>query len=447
MNWSKLLSEHRLGKKSLSERRPGRSPFNIDYDRIIFSSAFRRLQDKTQVHPLSNNDYIRRRLTHSLEVASIARSIGNLVGSKLCEKHRLNHVHESDIGTIVSAAALAHDIGNPPFGHSGEDAIRYWFDTSKCAAKIAPSLNEKEKADIHRYEGNAQGFRMLTQLQMPDNYGGMQLTCATLGAFMKYPLESVVEGVARNAATKKFGIFQSEIALFSEVAEKCGLEARSKQGKCWSRHPLVYIVEAADDITYRIVDFEDGYRLGLISYEEVSEPLIEILGNHFNPEILNSITDDKNKVDYLRASTLGYLVQEVSECFMQNDDVMLEGDLDDDIMHLIPSYNILKEITDISVSRIYADRRATEIEAAGFEVTSGLLDIFVSAIYEEMCAGQVSAKSKMILKLIPKQFRVLNPNLAEAYPVLMKILDYVSGMTDSYAVNTYKKLKGIALPS
>ena len=446
MNWQQLLSEHRLGRSSISDRHTGRSPFHIDYDRIIFSSAFRRLQDKTQVHPLSHNDYVRRRLTHSLEVASIARSIGYNVGTRLCHKHQLENIHESDIGSIVSAAALAHDIGNPPFGHSGEDAIRYWFESSEIAKRMAIGMSEKEKSDVYRYEGNAQGFRMLTKLQMPDNRGGMQLTSATLGAFMKYPIESLMEGVDSSAATKKFGFFQSEKNLFAEVAEKTGLRNRSQSGSWWCRHPLVFIVEAADDITYRIVDFEDGFRLGLVTYKEVESLLLEILGKGFDKRILESIKEDKNKVDYLRATTLGYLVQEIADKFVELDGALLEGEVHQDLMSLIPSSSVLNEITQISINRIYSDRRATEIEAAGFEVTSGLLDIYVSAIDEVRRPEKVSARSSMILKLIPDQFLSNIKETDSPYDSLMKILDYVSGMTDSFAVNTYKKLKGISLP-
>jgi dGTPase len=446
MKWQKLLSEHRIGKVKPSIRRPGRSPFHIDYDRIIFSSAFRRLQDKTQVHPLSDNDYIRRRLTHSLEVSCIARSIGNIVGAHLCEKHKLENVHYSDFGAIVSAAALAHDIGNPPFGHSGEDAIRHWFHNSLIAQKVQSGLSDKEKMDISRYEGNAQGFRMLAKLQMPDNPGGMQLTAATLGAFMKYPIESYVKNTPKTAATKKFGFFQSEKELFAEVAEKTGLNSLSATSAWWTRHPLVFIVEAADDITYRVVDFEDGFRLGLVNYKEVSELFIKILGDAHKPEILNSIQDDKNKVDYLRASALGCMVQQVSDKFLELDDALLAGDVHTDIMEQIPAAEALKEITNISINRIYADRRATEIEAAGFEVTSGLMDIYIDAILDKASSEKICPRSKMILKLIPEQFLESNMNKENMYPAIMKILDYVSGMTDTYAVSNYRKLKGISLP-
>jgi dGTPase len=364
----------------------------------------------------------------------------------LCHKHQLENIHESDIVSIVSAAALAHDIGNPPFGHSGEDAIRYWFESSEIAKRMAIGMSEKEKSDVYRYEGNAQGFRMLTKLQMPDNRGGMQLTSATLGAFMKYPVESFMEGVDSSAATKKFGFFQSEKNLFAEVAEKTGLRNRSQSGSWWCRHPLVFIVEAADDITYRIVDFEDGFRLGLVTYKEVESLLLEILGKGFNKRILESIKEDKNKVDYLRATTLGYLVQEIADKFVELDGALLEGEVHQDLMTLIPSSVVLNEITQISINRIYADRRATEIEAAGFEVTSGLLDIYVSAIDEVRRPEKVSARSSMILKLIPDQFLSNIKETDSPYDSLMKILDYVSGMTDSFAVNTYKKLKGISLP-
>src|SRR5436190_11510304 len=197
MNWPQLLSTDRLGSSQPAGAEPQRSPFQRDSDRLMFSSAFRRLQDKTQVFPLADNDYVRTRLTHSLEVASVGRSLGARVGVEICKRRKLKNIHNSDFGEISSAAALAHDLGNPPFGHSGEDAIRHWFLHSPVAEEAKRELNEKERIDIERYEGNAQGFRLVTRLQMPDNNGGLQLTCATLGAFTKYPRESVVESLTQ----------------------------------------------------------------------------------------------------------------------------------------------------------------------------------------------------------------------------------------------------------
>src|SRR3954467_3450566 len=261
MNWAQLLCADRLRLDRPGIPAPPRSPFQIDSDRIIFSSAFRRLQDKTQVFPLADNDYVRTRLTHSLEVASVGRSLGARVGDHLCQAHFPGgEIHASDIGAIVSAAALAHDLGNPPFGHSGEDAIRHWFTTSPVAQAARKEFTKAEKKDFECFEGNAQGFRIITRLQMPDN-PGLRLTYATLAAFTKYPRASRLpvkpEG---GASAKKFGFFQSEAPFFEEVAVRTGLDQRVPGAAWWCRHPLAFLVEAADDICYRLVDFEDGFR-------------------------------------------------------------------------------------------------------------------------------------------------------------------------------------------
>src|SRR4051812_20139828 len=279
MNWPQLLCADRLGVASSGAPDAARSPFQIDSDRIIFSSAFRRLQDKTQVFPLADNDYVRTRLTHSLEVASVGRSLGARVGDAICKKHFPGgEIHASDVGAIVWAASLAHDLGNPPFGHSGEDAIRHWFTTSARAQEARASFTEAEVRDLECFEGNAQGFRIIARLQMPDN-PGLRLTYATLAAFTKYPRASVLP-VATNggSSTKKFGFFQSESELFEQVATGTGLLRRNPEALWWSRHPLAFLVEAADDICYRLVDFEDGFRLKHLSYKEVHDCFQAVIG-------------------------------------------------------------------------------------------------------------------------------------------------------------------------
>ncbi len=273
MDWRKLLSPQRLGKKAPDEITPGRSPFQQDFDRIVFSPAFRRMQDKAQVFPLADNDYVHTRLTHSMEVSCVGRSLGAAVGATICARHDLGHIQPSDIGAVVAAAGLVHDIGNPPLGHSGEEAIRYWFQHSELAAEMKAGMTEKQQADIAGYEGNAQGFRVLSKLQMPDNAGGMQLTCATLAAFAKYPVESRVRNRPEGVASKKFNFFQLERDLFKSVAETTGLLplVNSNDDYCWCRHPLAWLVEAADDIAYRIVDFEDAWVMGILNYSEIEE--------------------------------------------------------------------------------------------------------------------------------------------------------------------------------
>ena len=453
MDWSQLLCPARLGR-AMKPRRPNdpaRSEFRRDGDRITFSSAFRRLQDKTQVFPLADNDYVRTRLTHSLEVASVARSLGVRVGDVVCERNAIPGMHGSDFGEIASAAALAHDLGNPPFGHSGEDAIRHWFMNSPVAAEAKAKLSEKECADIERYEGNAQGFRLVTRLQMPDNNGGMQLTCATLGAFTKYPRESVAGSVAassyRGASTKKFGFYQSECGHFSEVAEQCGLIRRSQDEAWWARHPLAFVVEAADDICYRLVDFEDGFRLGHLSYQETSEAMLGVMRPEQRPRRLHEAQSDRRRVQILRAMAIGSAIEECAEVFHSHEADILAGVFDTPLIDIVPSASIWEEIVRISRQKIYNTTRGVEIEAAGFEVLGGLLDVFVSALNDLARGQQASPRSRKLLELVPEENLGAEECPDEGpYQRLLKMLDFVSGMTDRYAVTLYKKVRGISLP-
>ena len=445
MNWEKLLSSKRLGRNEADIIRPGRSPFQQDFDRIIFSSAFRRLQDKAQVFPLAENDYVRTRLTHSLESSSIGRSLGSLAGQYLCEKYNLD-LQPSDIGAITGAAALAHDIGNPPLGHSGEEAIRHWFDHSPVVAEDRAQMSELERADISRFEGNAQGFRVLAKLQMPDNPGGMQLTCATLGAFTKYPVESKVENAPKSASFKKFNFFQADKELFSEVAEATGLKRYPYGDYCWARHPLAFLVEAADDICYHIVDFEDGRMLNIISYDELEKLFLKIIDDPDIKSRVDVIDSETRKVELLRAKALGVLVREVIDAFKKHEEQALAGELTCPLLDLIPSRETMKEIIDISGKKIYTYRRAVEIEAAGYELTEGLLNAFYPCIQDWTVNGKdnVSYRTKKMLQLIPDHYYKFD--CSDRYYRLMCLLDFISGMTDSYAVSLFKKIRGISLP-
>jgi dGTPase len=429
MEWNQLLCADRLGRK----RKPGpldpaRSEFRRDADRITFSTAFRRLQDKTQVFPLADNDYVRTRLTHSLEVSSVGRSLGARIGAVLCQQHKLA-AHGSDFGDIVAAAALAHDLGNPPFGHSGEDAIRHWFAKSNVAHEAKAGLDTAQRADLERYEGNAQGFRLITRLQMPDNPGGLQLTHATLGAFTKYPRESIIPDVGtRDASAKKFGFYQSEREHFTSVAEACGLIRRATEAAWWVRHPLAFLVEAADDICYRLVDFEDGFRLGHLGYEEVSECFFALIPEKMHPKRLHEAHSTNRRVQLLR-------------------DIAIGRAFDVPLIDVVPSSAAWTAIQQRSIETIYATTRGVEIEAAGFEVLGGLLDVFVSALNDVAVSERPSPRSCKLLQLVPAE--TLGPNRTpapEPYHRLLKMLDFVSGMTDSYAVALYKKVRGISLP-
>ena len=452
MQWKKLLSARRLGSAGAGAVQPGRSPFQQDFDRIVFSSSFRILHDKAQVFPLSDEDNVRTRMTHSMETASIGRSLGAIAGVGICNKLGESRIRPNHIGEIVAAASLAHDIGNPPFGHSGEESIRYWFTHSPVAAGLRSQMNSDEIADIDRYEGNAQGFRVLTRLEMPENYGGMQLTCATLGAVAKYPATSSCKERLRGVSGKKFNFFHSDKALFEEVANTCGLLGNST-GDGWCRHPLAFLVEAADDVTYRIVDFEDGHLLNIIQYWELENLMLRIIGDTGETrERLKLIPNERRRVEMLRAMTLGVLVKQLTKAFLEYEDVMLAGELEKPLIELIPASRILSEIYDISVEKIYTYRRATEIGVAGYELTSGLLDVLMSAVEEYVEAVRNGVKpeprSRRLLGLLPGS--CCEPDNAEwmnsAYCRLQRILDYFTSMTDTHAVSTFKKIKGISLP-
>ncbi len=448
MDWQQLLSSKRLGKTRPEPITPGRSPFQQDFDRIVFSSAFRRLQDKAQVFPLADNDYVRTRLTHSMEVSCIGRSMGSGVGAFICREYDLGDIQPSDVGAIVAAACLAHDIGNPPLGHSGEEAIRHWFATSEVARVIAAGMTPAECSDIENYEGNAQGFRILARLQMPDNPGGMQLTCATLGSFAKYPVGSPEIRKIEGVGAKKFNFFQADNKLFAEVAETTGLTPVEGRQYAWHRHPLVFLVEAADDISYQIVDFEDGHMLGIIPYPELEAVMLEIIGTESRSATqLQKLDDPERKVEFLRAKALGTLVGQIITGFVEHHQQILAGELKQPLTELIPAAPALAKISRRSVKDIYNYRRAVEIEAAGFELTEGLLDAFMSAA-NEVASNHPSYRSQKLIQLLPERYRNEKSSAwrENNYTRLLHILDYISGMTDSYAVSLFKKIKGISLP-
>lgn len=449
MEWNKLLSRRRLGKGDVEEP-PGRSPFQRDFDRIIFSSAFRRLQDKTQVYPLAESDYVRTRLTHSLEVSCVGRSLGEIVGKFIIEKHQLkDDYHHSDFGSIVASACLAHDIGNPPLGHSGEDAIQHWFRHTDAGKKVIENLTDSQMNDFLKFEGNAQGFRLLTKLQTPDNRGGIQLTCATLAAYTKYPRESHVDGAQSDLerkSAKKFGFFQDDKSLFAEVAETVGLLPVCKDYSWWCRHPLAFLVEAADDITYTIIDFEDGCRLGLISYSELFKVYKSILTKAEISQ-LNRIKAQSDKIEYLRAKAINKLIFEVVDVFNNNEPIILAGEYDQALTDMIPSAKYLDDIITLSRKKAYSAREVIEIEAAGFEVLGQLIEMFILASDDIAMNTKPSARSKKLYELLPDKFAGKDRKPSKShYKRLINVTDFISGMTDSFAVSLYKKMSGISLP-
>ena len=418
-----------------------RSRFEQDFDRIVFSHPFRKLQDKTQVFPLPEDDFVHTRLTHSLEVASVGRSLGKNAGVFLLEKYpelgaQGYSVH--DFGAIVGAAAIAHDMGNPPFGHSGEDGISSFFLSNENGQFFKDKVSEKEWKDLTTFEGNAQGLRILS-----GRNSGLKVTSAILGAFTKYPISSSADKESGRKSQKKFGYYQSDHSLFSELALELGLVRLGKEK--WIRHPLAFLVEAADDICYRIIDFEDGCRLGLIDFEEFRYLLAEIIGDNFSDEKLNRVPSLNEKLGILRAMAISQLISQCSDIFRNKEADMMIGDFDSGLISLIPSSKILDKIIELSTVQIYHSKSVGEKEAGGFEVIDYLIEAFaISAYFHSF--GSPSPKQKSTFRLLPEEYKVLLYEQNSIYEMLQVIIDFVSGLTDSHAVRLYQTLKGFRLP-
>jgi dGTPase len=443
MNWKQLLSSNRIGKTAKADS--FRSAFEQDYDRIIFSHPFRRLQDKTQVHPLPEYDFVHTRLTHSLEVSSVGRSLGKKVGESILEKYpdlSISGFSSYDFGAIVAAAALAHDIGNPPFGHSGESAISDFFNSKDMTTLFKSHMTANQWADIIDFEGNAQGFRLMNQTN------GLQLTNATLAAFTKYPRPSLISSPDKSKKSqKKYGYFQSDKNVFEDLATEVGLKKYNDEG-IWSRHPLAFLVEAADDICYQVIDLEDGCRLELVSYEETVGLLGSIIGNTFDPAKLAKYSSDAERIGVLRAMAIGKLVDECVTVFLDHEPQLLAGEFDRALTGLIPSKDILKKIEKISIIKIYQSRKVLEKEAAGFEVLPGLLEAFTTAVFHYYIdKTHFTKKLENLIRLLPEDVRTkMDQSSDSLYELLMATIDFISGMTDSHAISLYRKIKGISMP-
>ncbi len=447
-SWIHLMPRSRLGLNRAAGGDPSRTEFQRDFDRLVFSSAFRRMQGKTQVFPLAENDYVRTRLTHSLEASSVGRTLGTLVGEAVIARHGIprEQLVAADFGAVVAAACLAHDLGNPPFGHSGEDAIQTWFEESLLGRQRLAQLTPAEQADMLKFEGNAQGFRIVARLQSPDTPGGMQLTCATLAAYSKYPRASQLSGpTPTDVASKKHGFFMADAELFRRVADETGLHQRPGEALAWQRHPLAWLVEAADDICYRIIDIEDGYREGHLSYGETTDLLLPLAGstNALHGR-LRRLRRPSERVELLRAKAINRGVDSILSCFLDQEQNFLDGDAPGEILGLLPLAEAFATLMQVAKSRLYFCRPVVEIATAGFEVLGGLLSIFVGAVEDVAERGEgASTRSRMLLHLLPEGEHA--PALAP-YQRLLAVTDFVSGMTDAYAVSLYKKLTGISLP-
>ena len=444
MNWEQLLSLKRQGdtsKRLRIEQDDTRLGFEVDYDRIIFSAAFRSLQDKTQVIPLSKTDFVHTRLTHSLEVSVVGRSLGRLVGKKIIEKYphlkEVHGYHMNDFGAIVAAASLAHDIGNPPFGHSGEKAIGEYFSIGN-GKKYKGQLSSKEWQDLIDFEGNANGFTVLTGSR-PGIEGGLRISYATLGAFMKYPKESLPKKPTNNIADKKYGFFQTDKKFFEEVAADMGMiPNKSGSNIGFERHPLAYLVEAADDICYTIIDFEDGINLGLVSEDFALEYLIKLVKDSIDTSKYKTLENKEDRISYLRALAIGSLINDAVKVFAENEEAIVAGKFPFALMDKSKYKAQMDDIIKISVNNIYQSREVIEKEIVGYQIIQTLLDTFITA-YDNKFNDNASNYDALILKLLPEKHHLEKENL---YERLLHICHYISLLTDGNALELFETIKG-----
>ena len=441
MHWEQLLSLKRQGdtsKRLRKEQDDTRLGFEVDFDRIIFSAPFRSLQDKTQVIPLSKTDFVHTRLTHSLEVSVVGRSIGRLVGKKIIEKYpHLKEIHgfqANDFGAIVAAASLAHDIGNPPFGHSGEKAIGEYFSIGN-GKKYKDQLTAKEWQDLIDFEGNANGFSVLTSSRLGIE-GGLRLTYAVLGAFMKYPKESLPKKPTQNISDKKYGFFQSDKEFFKEVANELGLiPNKSGDNVGFERHPLAYLVEAADDICYTIIDFEDGINLGLVSEDFALEYLIKLVKDTIDTPKYQTLTNKEDRISYLRALAIGNLINDAVRVFIENEEAILKGEFPYALMDKSKYKAQIDDIIQLSVKKIYQSLEVIEKEITGYQIINNLLDKFCTAYNNDFDNSKTNYDS-LLLKILPEKHLAKKDTL---YERLLHICHFVSLLTDGNAV-LYNKI-------
>jgi dGTPase len=442
MNWRQLISNKRFGLEEQHEqRKDNRSEFQRDYDRLIFSAPFRRLQNKTQVFPLPGSIFVHNRLTHSLEVSCVGRSLGNNISSLLLKKHpELEDTHISEIGAIVSAACLAHDLGNPPFGHSGERAISTYFSEGK-GKELKKQLSSMEWDDIIHFEGNANAFRLLTHQFLGRRKGGFVMTYSTLASIVKYPYSSQLA-----KGKPKFGFFTSEAQDYQKIAEELGIKRLSEDGEPlkYARHPLVYLVEAADDICYQMMDIEDAHKLKLLTTEEVKALFYQFFDENREKraeEVYNIVTDTNEQIAYLRASVIGILIDECTRVFMENEEAILNGEFEGTLIKSIKPElrEAYKHCSKVSLEKIYRSRDVLDIELAGFHVISTLLELMIDAVL-----SPEKAYSQLLISRVSSQYDINSPTL---YGKIQAVLDYLSGMTDVFALDLYRKIKGNSLPA
>lgn len=445
MNWKSLLSSKRFGLEEFhEERHENRSEFQRDYDRLIFSSPFRRLQNKTQVFPLPGSIFVHNRLTHSLEVSSVGRSLGNDVAKfLLANRPELKDTFVSEIGSIVSAACLAHDLGNPPFGHSGERAISTFFSEGKGMRlrEVQPDgsqLTPAQWEDFTHFEGNANAFRLLTHQFEGRRKGGFVLTYSTLASIVKYPYSSSLAG-----SKSKFGFFTSEEESFRRIADELNMKRLNDSPLKYARHPLVYLVEAADDICYQVMDIEDAYKLKILTPHETHELLLSYFNDERKAHIqktLKIVSDANEQIAYLRSSVIGMLIRECTRVFLENESRILEGNFEGSLIRHISAgpAAAYRHCAEVSLEKIYRSRDVLDIELAGFRIISTLLELMIEAV----CSPQ-KAYSQLLINRVSSQYNIKAPVLFDR---IQAVLDYVSGMTDVFALDLYRKINGNSLP-
>lgn len=439
MNWNQLLSTKRFGQENYYKKRDDdRSEFQRDYDRLIFSASFRRLQNKTQVFPLPGSVFVHNRLTHSLEVASVGRSMGVNVAHRL-KNRNIETPYFEEIGSIVSAACLAHDLGNPPFGHSGEKAIATYFSEGK-GLHLKTEMTDEEWKDIICFEGNANALRLLTHQFNGRRPGGFVLTYSTLASVVKYPYASIYSDPKK----QKFGFFDSEKADFERIANELGIPRHPENENRFARYPLVYLVEAADDICYQIMDIEDAHKLKILTSEEIKSLFL----GFFNPEkivrrmeTMNLVTDVNEQIAYLRSSVIGQLINECSVVFAENEEAILNGTFTLSLIKKLPphSFEAYQNCEKTAVAKIYRSSEVLDVELAGYKIILTLLEDLVAAVL-----SPEKAYSQQLLMRIPEQYETNAPTV---YGKIMAVLDYISGMTDIYALDLYRKITGMSIPT
>ena len=449
MKWERLLSSKRLGQEDMQQGSDDRTEFQRDYDRLIFSAPFRRLQNKTQVFPLPGSIVVHNRLTHSLEVSSVGRSLGNDISRLILKQHpELYSTHFTELGSIVSAACLAHDLGNPPFGHSGENAIGTYFSEGDglflrdyICPETGDGLSPEQWEDITHFEGNANAFRLLTHHFKGRRKGGFVMTYSTLASIVKYPFSSDLAGDKR-----KFGFFRSEVEDYEKIARELGiLKLPAPDGSIrYARHPLVYLVEAADDICYEIMDIEDARKLKLLTTDETKQLFLAYFPleqqRHIKERMAQLVDDVNEQIVYLRSCVINCLEQQCVQVFIRNEQAILSGIFEGSLIEHIDDLprKAYKRCESIAYKKIYHCKDVVDIEIAGYKVITTLTELMVQA-----ATHSDRAFSKLLINRVSTQYDILAPTL---YERILAVLDYISGMTDVYALDLYRKINGMSLP-